>query len=747
MRFKKDGLWVVWVGLGFSCVLHTAGVHWLIAESINGSFFTWWAYWNIEWGHVVMGLLASIAEIFFRDLVSHGEFKVPEKGPLILVCAPHANQFIDPVVATTKLKRRDIRFIAAASSLRKPYIGHLMRGLNPISVERPQDLSVTGAGRVTIGRISDEKESLFLHVLGDKETRFLSLFKSGYTILLTDEPYSKKSSRVLKVVSNSHLILQSPLELPHGLPTSKHKKNVSLGAKSSELNKIGTKSGGLYEKGFETLSVPPSSYKMIPRVNNQDMYTSVFDCLDAGGAVGVFPEGGSHDQSRLLPLKAGVSLMALGALARNKNLPLRIIPVGLNYYKGHRFHGSVFVEYGDPIIVSPHLVDNYIAGGALKRVACTELLDRIKLGLSMVTFQAPDAETLEFFRGVRRMYAEGCTQGMVNDTSTSKGAPVRMTSTMKTHQSHNEFSMISNRNKYRAVRRPTDVGLRRRVSSLNGIKRSLSNPSLSLMGVAHAGFDLAENSIHSLRKDIGRHAEVDHASLVAKFNLGHAIASGYSSLKSHPRVLLLRKHIEQYNLLKKNYGIPDHKIASVQQMINNSKGDRTLWSVGKVYQRLAVRVPMLIIWCLMIPLGLVIAGPCIILTRVVSGWQQRKALKKSRVKIEARDVVATWKVIVGMVFIPMQHIIYTVLCWYYLAEVYAVIYFFFSPFLALIGIQVSEIGFRLFFSVRALFMAALTRGTGGKLIKMRAMLQKEVVSVVDELGWVSGKLEEIVEVD
>eukprot|EP00501_MAST-03F_sp_TOSAG23-6_P000612 GSMAST32.ASY1.ANO1.633.1 assembled CDS len=534
-----------------------------------------------------MGLLAFIAEIFFRDLVSHGEFKVPEKGPLILVCAPHANQFIDPVVATTKLKRRDIRFIAAASSLRKPYIGHLMSGLNPISVERPQDLSVTGAGRVTIGRISDEKESF--------------LFKSGYTILLTDEPYSKKSSRVLKVVSNSHLILQSPLELPHGLPTS-----------------------------FETLSVPPSSYKMIPRVNNQDMYTSVFDCLDAGGAVGVFPEGGSHDQSRLLPLKAGVSLMALGALARNKNLPLRIIPVGLNYYKGHRFHGSVFVEYGDPIIVSPHLVDNYIAGGALKRVACTELLDRIKLGLSMVTFQAPDAETLEFFRGVRRMYAEGCTQGMVNDTSTR-----------------------------------------------------------------------------------------------------HAIASGYSSLKSHPRVLLLRKHIEQYNLLKKNYGIPDHKIASVQQMINNSKGDRTLWSVGKVYQRLAVRVPMLIIW----------------LIAVVSGWQQRKALKKSRVKIEARDVVATWKVIVGMVFIPMQHIIYTVLCWYYLAEVYAVIYFFFSPFLALIGIQVSEIGFRLFFSVRALFMAALTRGTGGKLIKMRAMLQKEVVSVVDELGWVSGKLEEIVEVD
>ena len=101
----------------------------------------------------------------------------------------------------------------------------------------------------------------------------------------------------------------------------------------------------------------------MPRVDQRQMYRNVFDRLDAGRAVGIFPEGGSHDRAALLPLKAGVSLRALGALARNRELTktLRIVPVGLNYYRGHRFRGSVFVEYGEPIRVPPGLVDAYAA--------------------------------------------------------------------------------------------------------------------------------------------------------------------------------------------------------------------------------------------------------------------------------------------------------------------------------------------------------------------------------------------------
>ncbi len=51
--------------------------------------------------------------------------------------------------------------------------------------------------------------------------------------------------------------------------------------------------------------------------------------------MGIFPEGGSHDRTQMLPLKAGISIMALGALAQSKGLKLSIVACGLKYFKPH----------------------------------------------------------------------------------------------------------------------------------------------------------------------------------------------------------------------------------------------------------------------------------------------------------------------------------------------------------------------------------------------------------------------------
>jgi glycerol-3-phosphate O-acyltransferase/dihydroxyacetone phosphate acyltransferase len=50
----------------------------------------------------------------------------------------------------------------------------------------------------------------------------------------------------------------------------------------------------------------------------------------------IFPEGGSHDRTDLLPLKAGVCIMALGAMAKY-NLNVKIVTIGLNYYRADHF--------------------------------------------------------------------------------------------------------------------------------------------------------------------------------------------------------------------------------------------------------------------------------------------------------------------------------------------------------------------------------------------------------------------------
>lgn len=49
-------------------------------------------------------------------------------------------------------------------------------------------------------------------------------------------------------------------------------------------------------------------------------YANVYKNLAEGKAIGIFPEGGSHDNvGRLLELKPGVAIMTLGALASPKH--------------------------------------------------------------------------------------------------------------------------------------------------------------------------------------------------------------------------------------------------------------------------------------------------------------------------------------------------------------------------------------------------------------------------------------------
>ena len=60
---------------------------------------------------------------------------------------------------------------------------------------------------------------------------------------------------------------------------------------------------------------------------------------------------------------AGIGIMALGAITRQPSLPLLIVPVGLNYFSGHRFRSRVFVDIGDPITVHPSLLATFTDGG------------------------------------------------------------------------------------------------------------------------------------------------------------------------------------------------------------------------------------------------------------------------------------------------------------------------------------------------------------------------------------------------
>jgi glycerol-3-phosphate O-acyltransferase/dihydroxyacetone phosphate acyltransferase len=145
-------------------------------------------------------------------------------------------------------------------------------------------------------------------------------------------------------------------------------------------------------------------FKAAPRVEQDEFFKEIFKSLQMGKAVGVFPEGGSHDNTHFLELKPGVAIFCLGGSIKSGK-PVPVVPVGLNYFKGHRFHSRVFVDYGAPIYPSEELLRKYQSQESEeKREATSSLLKQIKEGLSNVTVETPDFDTLQLFWALRRLY-------------------------------------------------------------------------------------------------------------------------------------------------------------------------------------------------------------------------------------------------------------------------------------------------------------------------------------------------------
>ncbi len=134
-------------------------------------------------------------------------------------------------------------------------------------------------------------------------------------------------------------------------------------------------------------------------VDNQDAFAAMAAHLSGGGAIGIFPEGCSHDEAQLLPLKTGAARIALGAL--QAEAPVQIVPVGLNYLRARRFRSSVLVRFGPPLRLDAALLASATAD---PRAAARTLTAQIDLSIRALTIQSDDWATLRVLETVRRLY-------------------------------------------------------------------------------------------------------------------------------------------------------------------------------------------------------------------------------------------------------------------------------------------------------------------------------------------------------
>ena len=135
-------------------------------------------------------------------------------------------------------------------------------------------------------------------------------------------------------------------------------------------------------------------------VDNSAAFDKLYEVIEAGHCMGVFPEGVSHTESQLSKLKTGTARIALAVAARRK-VVVTIIPCGLNYIHRHRFRSQVSIEFGEPIVIDSAWLDRFAAD---ERECVRELTDQLAAALMSVTLNAPDWSTLRFIQAARRLY-------------------------------------------------------------------------------------------------------------------------------------------------------------------------------------------------------------------------------------------------------------------------------------------------------------------------------------------------------
>ena len=135
-------------------------------------------------------------------------------------------------------------------------------------------------------------------------------------------------------------------------------------------------------------------------VDNSKAFDKLYEVIERGDCMGIFPEGVSHTESQLTKLKTGTARIALAVAARDK-VKVMIIPCGLNYIHRHRFRSQVLIEFGEPIHINDEWLERFKAD---ESAAVHQLTDFLADSLTAVTLNSPDWSTLRFVQAARRLY-------------------------------------------------------------------------------------------------------------------------------------------------------------------------------------------------------------------------------------------------------------------------------------------------------------------------------------------------------
>lgn len=263
-----------------------------------------WLYDLILWN------ISILVDLFFREVHPRGSWKVPRRGPIIFVAAPHANQvsnlvarslglmlissqFVDPLILMRVIRleaQRRIAFLIAEKSMRRRFIGAFARALGAVSVARALDSTKAATGKIYLP--DPFRNPLVIRGAG---TKFDKEAQIGGLLVLPSVNKMAANAEILEIHGPEEIWLKNGFKGAVALKQLTGRDDIT---EDGEF-KNGNGDGNIVSPGeFEG-----TEFKTAPKVDQTKVYDAVFERLDSGGCVGIFPEGGSHDRTELLPLK------------------------------------------------------------------------------------------------------------------------------------------------------------------------------------------------------------------------------------------------------------------------------------------------------------------------------------------------------------------------------------------------------------------------------------------------------------
>ena len=192
-------------------------------------------------------------------------------------------------VVRTEARRR-FAILTAEKSMRRKFIGAMARAVGAVPVARAMDMTRAATGKIYLP--DPFNDPVLVKGVGsqfDKECQI------GGLIALPRVKGTCASADIGEIFGPEELRLKKGFKGADALRQLTGRDDIS------EDGKI--MNGGGHEAKVLADGYQGTPFKAAPKVDQTKVYDAVFDRLNQGGCVCIFPEGGSHDRTELLPLK------------------------------------------------------------------------------------------------------------------------------------------------------------------------------------------------------------------------------------------------------------------------------------------------------------------------------------------------------------------------------------------------------------------------------------------------------------